>query len=124
MESEIVVYFIPSQPLLTMRVDERDIKKLDDENFIRLRNHYTESKQVSLPLTIINCCSLYTCVLFIQRRNTFERLFKQSDFRYVVFSGKSTALWQITPPSRTALEYLLQHETSFIPLVFSWTITR
>ena len=36
------------QPLLTMRVDEQDIKKLSDEQYIQLRNDYTGNKQVSL----------------------------------------------------------------------------
>ena len=44
----IVSNVIVSQPLLTMRVDEQDIKKLTDEQYFRMRNDYSGSKQVSV----------------------------------------------------------------------------
>ena len=107
-----------------MRVDEQEIRTLTDQQYTKLRDEYNENKQVSVVFLLQILKSELHFVFCSQKRKTFERDFKHEDFRYILFAGKSTALWQISPPSRTALEYLLQTEPSFIPLVFSWTITR
>ncbi|XP_065913262.1 piezo-type mechanosensitive ion channel component 1-like isoform X2 [Dysidea avara] len=92
------------EPLLTMKVGEYGIRRLDDTEFDYVSSDYSRSKK---------------------SRKSFEDSYKQSDFRYILFSGNSTSVWEISPPARAALEdYLQQNESVYVPLVFSWEITR
>jgi len=64
-------------------------------------------------------------MFYLQRQKSFEDSYKQSDFRYILFSGNATAVWEISPPARAALQdFLQQNESVYVPLIFSWKITR
>lgn len=64
----------------------------------------------------------------VQAFPLFSQQFQRQDFHQVLFSGESTSLWTISPPSRDLLRQQLNEVTNdptrSILLQFSWTITR
>ena len=132
-----------------MKVGQYGIRKLDDTEFNFVSNDYSRNKRVcvhvcayilyifreqyffvpSILYTILHGpyyqTTYLSSIIYSQSRKSFEGSYKQSDFRYILFSGNATAVWEISPPARAALEdYLQQNKSFYIPLIFSWEITR
>ena len=81
-------------------------------------------------LKYLTICSHFVLVLSVfyhaQDRSIFTDSFRISDFRRVTFRGSSTALWDISPPSRMLLMSTLDpnNNTNSIRRTFSWQVSR
>ena len=79
---------------------------------------------------ILKACLVVVLILSVflhtQQRAIFRENFKKEDFKVVKFQGNSTSLWDISPPSRDALQAALNPDTNSneIRLIFSWQVSR
>ena len=67
-----------------------------------------------------------TDILYPQQRAIFRDSFRREDFKVVTFQGNSTPLWDISPPSRNALQRALNPDrnSNKVRLTFSWRVSR
>ncbi|XP_065913837.1 piezo-type mechanosensitive ion channel component 1-like isoform X3 [Dysidea avara] len=91
------------EPILSVSAGQDSIRPISNSEYDEISNGFSSANR---------------------QRAIFRDSFRQGDFTTVTFQGNSTALWDISPPSRDVLARTLNTSNNSIPMTFQWRVSR